>query len=92
MKRGSRSFGRIMATHLSNDQKNEEDWNWTPRGDVTLRVASPSTLISSDPNWPGFFWITSLLYGTDARREGRKKERRVRMDRKRSEPAQHAWS
>jgi hypothetical protein len=29
--------------------------------------------ISSDPNWPGFFWITSLLYDTDARREGRKK-------------------
>src|SRR5947209_554113 len=46
----------------------------------------------SDPSWPGFFWITSLLYNTDARIEGRKRERRVRMDRNGSEPAQYAWS
>src|SRR5947209_4385092 len=47
---------------------------------------------SCDPSWPGFFWITSLLYNTDARLEGRKRERRVRMDRNGSEPAQYAWS
>src|SRR5260370_40593272 len=45
----------------------------------------------SDPSWPGFFWITSLLYNTDARIEGRKRERRVRMDRNGSEQAQYAW-
>jgi hypothetical protein len=46
----------------------------------------------SDPSRPGFFWITSLLYNTDARIEGRKRERCVRMDRNGSEPAQYAWS
>src|SRR6266851_6049998 len=42
--------------------------------------------------FPGFFWITSLRYNTDARIEGRKRERRVRMDRNGSESAQYAWS
>jgi hypothetical protein len=35
----------------------------------------------SDPSWPGFFWITSLLYNTDARIEGRKRARGVYMNR-----------
>ncbi|GAC1557346.1 MAG: hypothetical protein NVS4B1_33010 [Ktedonobacteraceae bacterium] len=36
--------------------------------------------------------ITSLLYNTGAILEGRKRERRVHMDRNGSEHAQHAWS
>jgi hypothetical protein len=42
--------------------------------------------------FPGFFWITSLLYNTDARMEGRKRERRVCMDRNGSEPARYTGS
>jgi hypothetical protein len=45
----------------------------------------------SDPSWPGFFWITSLLYNTDAIIEGRKRARRVRMDLNGSYQAQYAW-
>ena len=41
--------------------------------------------------WPGFFWITSLLYNTDAIFEGRKRARSVCMDRNGSEQAQYAW-
>ncbi len=56
-----------------------------------FRQVSQEAACISDPSWPGFFWITSLLYNTDARIEGRKRARSVRMDRNGSEPAQYAW-
>src|SRR5437588_8387939 len=55
-------------------------------------ILSKNMHASPIPGFPGFFWITSLLYNTDARREGRKRERRVRMDRDGSESAQYTWS
>ena len=56
-----------------------------------LRQIKHSAACIFDPSWPGFFWITSLLYNTDARLEGRKRARRVRMDIHGSEPAQYTW-
>jgi hypothetical protein len=42
----------------------------------------------SDPCWPGIFWITSLLYNTDATFEGEKSKNRVAGRKKRGEQAQ----
>jgi hypothetical protein len=54
-----------------------------------LRQVSLEVACISDPSWPGFFWITSLLYNTDAIIEGRKRARRGYMDKNGSAQAQH---
>src|SRR5713226_1494915 len=71
-----------------------EQGAWTSENTLLASTGRAFGCMHASPilGFPGFFWITSLRYNTDARIEGRKRERRVRMDRNGSESAQYAWS